>query len=116
MVHPNEQVGEAVCLDSLSYHEAWELSYFGASVLHPRTTMPAMKYNIPITIRNFFNRGTSGDLPLLSVGILQARISCKKSVSLQPFVHQGALVVLSRLDVHADLAHAVVRLCSRIKH
>ena len=54
------QVGEAVCLESLSYHEAWELSYFGASVLHPRTTMPAMKYSIPITIRNFFNRSAAG--------------------------------------------------------
>ena len=54
------QVGEAVCLESLSYHEAWELSYFGASVLHPRTTMPAMKYSIPITIRNFFNRSAPG--------------------------------------------------------
>ena len=54
------QVGEAVCLESLSYHEAWELSYFGASVLHPRTTMPAMKYSIPITIRNFFNRTATG--------------------------------------------------------
>ena len=40
---------------SCSYHEAWELSYFGANVLHPRTTLPAMKYGIPITIRNFFN-------------------------------------------------------------
>jgi len=38
-----------------SYHEAWELSYFGANVLHPRTTLPAMRYEIPITIRNFFN-------------------------------------------------------------
>ncbi|CAL8471282.1 g10824 [Coccomyxa elongata] len=54
------KVGEAVCLESLSYHEAWELSYFGASVLHPRTTMPAMKYSIPITIRNFFNRQAPG--------------------------------------------------------
>lgn len=44
-----------MCLQHLSYHEAWELSYFGANVLHPRTTLPAMKYNIPITIRNFFN-------------------------------------------------------------
>ena len=49
-----------MCLESLSYHEAWELSYFGASVLHPRTTMPAMKYSIPITIRNFFNRTARG--------------------------------------------------------
>ena len=51
---------EAVCLESLSYHEAWELSYFGASVLHPRTTMPAMKYSIPISIRNFFNQSSPG--------------------------------------------------------
>lgn len=54
------QVSEAVCLDSLSYHEAWELSYFGANVLHPRTTMPAMKYDIPIVIRNFFNQTAPG--------------------------------------------------------
>ena len=36
--------GEAVCLEQLSYHEAWELSYFGANVLHPRTTLPAGSY------------------------------------------------------------------------
>jgi aspartokinase len=49
------QVSEAVCLDTLSYHEAWELSYFGANVLHPRTTLPAMRAGVPITIRNIFN-------------------------------------------------------------
>ena len=54
------KVSEAVCLRHLSYHEAWELSYFGANVLHPRTTLPAMKYGIPITIRNFFNLSAGG--------------------------------------------------------
>lgn len=54
------KVPEAVCLPSLTYHEAWELSYFGANVLHPRTTLPAMKYHIPISIRNFFNLGAPG--------------------------------------------------------
>lgn len=54
------KVPEAVCLPSLGYHEAWELSYFGANVLHPRTTLPAMKYSIPITIRNFFNLSAPG--------------------------------------------------------
>jgi len=54
------KVPEAVCLPSLTYHEAWELSYFGANVLHPRTTLPAMKYQIPITIRNFFNQEAPG--------------------------------------------------------
>lgn len=54
------KVPEAVCLPSMTYHEAWELSYFGANVLHPRTTLPAMKYQIPITIRNFFNLEAPG--------------------------------------------------------
>lgn len=55
------KVPEAVCLASLSYHEAWELSYFGANVLHPRTTLPAMRYSIPIAIRNFFNLAAPGE-------------------------------------------------------
>mmetsp|Transcript_94 Transcript_94/g.311 ORF Transcript_94/g.311 Transcript_94/m.311 type:complete len:930 (+) Transcript_94:104-2893(+) len=54
------KVPEAVCLDTLTYHEAWELAYFGANVLHPRTTQPAMKYDIPITLRNFFNLSAPG--------------------------------------------------------
>ncbi|MEW5316770.1 MAG: hypothetical protein WDW38_008120 [Sanguina aurantia] len=54
------KVPEAVVLPSMTYHEAWELSYFGANVLHPRTTLPAMKYSIPITIRNFFNLPAPG--------------------------------------------------------
>lgn len=54
------KVKEAVCLKSLSYNEAWELSYFGANVLHPRTTLPAMRYSIPITLRNYFNQEAPG--------------------------------------------------------
>jgi bifunctional aspartokinase / homoserine dehydrogenase 1 len=54
------KVPEAVCLESLSYHEAWELSYFGANVLHPRTTLPAMRFHIPVIIRNFFNLAAVG--------------------------------------------------------
>ena len=59
---PRPQVSEAVCLDALSYQEAWELAYFGASVLHPRTTQPAMRARVPIAIKNFFNRGAPGTL------------------------------------------------------
>lgn len=57
---PCPQVPEAVCLPTLTYNEAWELSYFGANVLHPRTTLPAMRYKIPIAIRNFFNLDAPG--------------------------------------------------------
>lgn len=37
-------------------------SYFGANVLHPRTIIPVMKYDIPIVIRNIFNLTASGTM------------------------------------------------------
>ncbi|XXG48440.1 hypothetical protein AAC387_Pa02g2887 [Persea americana] len=56
------KVSEAVILTTLSYQEAWEMSYFGANVLHPRTIIPVMKHNIPIVIRNIFNLSASGTI------------------------------------------------------
>ncbi|AET04095.2 putative homoserine dehydrogenase, Aspartate kinase [Medicago truncatula] len=54
------KVSEAVILKTLSYQEAWEMSYFGANVLHPRTIIPVMRYGIPILIRNIFNLSAPG--------------------------------------------------------
>merc|ERR1719230_633693 len=54
------KVNDAVCLEQLTYNEAWEMSYFGARVLHPRTTMPLMRDGIPVIIRNFFNMDAPG--------------------------------------------------------
>ncbi|KAG7025167.1 Bifunctional aspartokinase/homoserine dehydrogenase 1, chloroplastic [Cucurbita argyrosperma subsp. argyrosperma] len=54
------KVKEAVVLKTLSYQEAWEMSYFGANVLHPRTIIPVMQYDIPIIIRNIFNLSAPG--------------------------------------------------------
>ncbi|KAA8528034.1 hypothetical protein F0562_035097 [Nyssa sinensis] len=54
------KVSEAVILRTLSYQEAWEMSYFGANVLHPRTIIPVMQYDIPIVIRNIFNLSAPG--------------------------------------------------------
>ncbi|XP_015888525.3 bifunctional aspartokinase/homoserine dehydrogenase 1, chloroplastic [Ziziphus jujuba] len=54
------KVSEAVILKTLSYQEAWEMSYFGANVLHPRTIIPVMRYDIPIIIRNIFNLSAPG--------------------------------------------------------
>lgn len=56
------KVGEAVILRTLSYQEAWEMSYFGANVLHPRTIIPVMRYDIPIVIRNIFNLSAPGTM------------------------------------------------------
>lgn len=45
-------VPDAVPLEALSYHEACELAYFGARVVHPQTMLPAMSRQIPIFVRN----------------------------------------------------------------
>nr|GMD10865.1 bifunctional aspartokinase/homoserine dehydrogenase, chloroplastic-like [Ipomoea batatas] len=56
------KVSEAVILKTLTYQEAWEMSYFGANVLHPRTIVPVMQYNIPIVIKNIFNLSAPGTM------------------------------------------------------
>lgn len=56
------KVTDAEPLQHLTYNEAWELSYFGANVLHPRSTIPAMSNDIPIKIKNFFNVDAKGTL------------------------------------------------------
>src|SRR2546430_17397197 len=45
-------VSGARTIPSLSYAEAAELAYFGAKVLHPKTTQPAMDRGIPVRICN----------------------------------------------------------------
>jgi aspartokinase/homoserine dehydrogenase 1 len=55
-------VKSAKPLDSMSYAEAAELSYFGAKVIHPRTVLPAVEAGIPVRILNTFapsDRGTT---------------------------------------------------------
>jgi len=45
-------VQNAQLIDAMSYHEAMELSYFGAKVLHPKTISPLSQYQIPCRIKN----------------------------------------------------------------
>lgn len=55
-------IKEAKLLDYLSYQEAMELSYFGASVLHPKTIGPIAQYHIPCLIKNTSNPSAPGTL------------------------------------------------------
>ncbi|WP_413112997.1 bifunctional aspartate kinase/homoserine dehydrogenase I [Thaumasiovibrio sp. DFM-14] len=55
-------VQDARLLKSLSYQEAMELSYFGASVLHPKTIAPIAQFHIPCLIKNSFNPQGAGTL------------------------------------------------------
>lgn len=47
-------------LSHISYREAIELSYFGASVIHPRTLQPLQKKHIPLYVRSFIDLQAPG--------------------------------------------------------
>jgi aspartate kinase len=55
-------VPNAIPIDIVSYEEASELAYFGAQVLHPIAMQPAMKYDIPVRVKNSYNPSAVGTL------------------------------------------------------
>ncbi|PHQ30469.1 bifunctional aspartate kinase/homoserine dehydrogenase I [Leeuwenhoekiella nanhaiensis] len=55
-------VKQAKPIESISYHEAMELSHFGAKVLYPPTIVPVMSKNIPIRIKNTMAPEDAGTL------------------------------------------------------
>lgn len=61
-------------IPQLSYHDAIELTYYGATVIHPKTIKPLQNKNIPLYVRSFINpdgegtviNGESSPLPVPS--------------------------------------------------
>ncbi len=45
----------AVLLHQISYREAIELAFYGASVIHPKTLQPLQKKEIPLFVKSFLN-------------------------------------------------------------
>ncbi len=55
---------DAQKLDKMSYHDAIELAYYGASVIHPKTIKPLENKNISLHVKSFMNP----DLPGTVIG------------------------------------------------
>lgn len=53
-------VPNAVPVNHVTYEEASELAYFGAQVLHPIAMQPALKYNVPVRVKNSYNASAEG--------------------------------------------------------
>lgn len=47
-------------LDQISYKEAIEMAFFGASVIHPKTLQPLQRKKIPLRVRSFLNPEAGG--------------------------------------------------------
>jgi aspartate kinase len=52
----------ATRLAQISYHEAIELSYYGASVIHPKTIKPLQNKKIPLYVKSFLNPSGEGSI------------------------------------------------------
>ncbi len=50
-----KRFAHAVQLKKVSYHEAIELAFYGASVVHPKTVQPLQSASIPLFIRDFYH-------------------------------------------------------------
>jgi aspartate kinase len=46
---------ETVKIDQLTYQDAIELAYYGATVIHPKTIKPLQNRNIPLYVRSFLH-------------------------------------------------------------
>jgi aspartate kinase len=81
----------AILLNQISYREAIELAFYGASVIHPKTLQPLQKKEIPLFVKSFIN-------PLLP------GTSVSKGVDLEPYIpcfivkKNQLLLSLSSLD------------------
>lgn len=49
-------------LASISYREAIELSYYGATIIHPKTIKPLQNKDIPLRIKSFVKPGDEGSI------------------------------------------------------
>lgn len=51
---------ETTLLEHVSYREAIELAFYGASVIHPKTLQPLQRKEIPLYVRPFLNPSSKG--------------------------------------------------------
>lgn len=65
----------AKLLNKISYREAIELAFYGASVIHPKTLQPLQRKEIPLYVKSFINPEDSGTKICKEV-ILEPMVSC----------------------------------------
>lgn len=53
---------ETIKLDEISFKEAIELAYYGATVIHPKTIKPLQNKEIPLFVKSFINPKEAGTI------------------------------------------------------
>lgn len=66
---------ETQLLNKISYREAIELAFYGASVIHPKTLQPLQRKEIPLHVKSFVNPKNKGTTVGKGIGI-EPEIPC----------------------------------------
>ncbi|MGB5780744.1 MAG: aspartate kinase [Eudoraea sp.] len=66
---------ETSLLNKISYREAIELAFYGASVIHPKTLQPLQRKEIPLHVKSFINPKDAGTTVGKGIGI-EPEIPC----------------------------------------
>ena len=66
---------ETRLLNKISYREAIELAFYGASVIHPKTLQPLQRKEIPLHVKSFINPWDAGTTVGKGIGI-EPEIPC----------------------------------------
>jgi len=66
---------ETQLLNNISYREAIELAFYGASVIHPKTLQPLQRKEIPLHVKSFVNPTDKGTTVGKGVGI-EPKVPC----------------------------------------
>jgi aspartate kinase len=95
-------------LEQISYREAIELAYYGASVIHPKTIQPLQRKGIPLKVKSFLNpegEGTliGGDIPL--VPMIPCFIKKENQALLTVSTRDLAFIVEDHLSMIYKLFH-----------
>ncbi|HQQ96717.1 MAG TPA: aspartate kinase [Cyclobacteriaceae bacterium] len=110
-----KRLPDAITFDELPFREAAEMTYYGASVIHPKTIKPLANQGIPLLVKNFDNPDLPGTKihetkvdqlpPLIVFKDNQCLISCR--VTDYTFIHEEQLslifAALSELDIRINL-------------
>ena len=64
-----EEFEDTILLNQISYKEAVEMAFFGASVIHPKTLQPLQKNEIPLRVKSFINPLENGTTVIKGVDI-----------------------------------------------
>ena len=99
---------EAHLLDRISYQEAIELAFYGASVIHPKTLQPLQRKEIPLHVKSFLNPGNPGTTVSKGAAI-QPEIPCfilkKDQVLMKLFSLDFSFIVEENISELFKLLH-----------